>query len=479
MDGGAVSIHYVFSTTTTDADPGNGFLRLDNATQESATTIFADLVDSLGTNVTDILDAFNLFGGINSVGLVRLSNVVDPTKWIVWIAQVVLSPSGYRQIVVIPVDASGSNPFVNADVLALTFTPTGETGAAGNNGLNGTDATQFPNFRLTLVSNNPVGVATSVSTIYYAPYFGNKISLYVGGQWVTRTSSQISVAVPSTKFRIFNIYVYDNSGTPTLETEDWNNATTGTITAATNATPIVCTSNSHGLNVGDIVGIDGIGGNTALNGEIWQVSVAGTNSFTLRGSSGNGAFSSNGTWTRISSQTNPGCTLQDGVPVKTSDPTRRYVGIGMTDGVSGQISYATKRGGLTNLYNQIDSVLTYFDTTSHTLGATGTRPWNNDGKAYISYLVPYGDAITEVGSCHPIIFHSATTGSTNVGFGNQNNNTLNRYVVSTTSTSAQRYGCTGFTQYTEGFSWSGIVEDRLSASTANFTQVVAQVRVKR
>jgi len=38
-NGGATTISYTFDTTTTDADPGGGKLRLNNATQNTATTI--------------------------------------------------------------------------------------------------------------------------------------------------------------------------------------------------------------------------------------------------------------------------------------------------------------------------------------------------------------------------------------------------------------------------------------------------------
>lgn len=69
-----------------------------------------------------------------------------------------------------------------------------------------------------------------------------------------------------------------------------------TVTAATNASPIqISTSTPHGLSPGDAVQITGVGGNTAANG-VWIVNTTPTGStFTLRNSSGNGAFTSGGT----------------------------------------------------------------------------------------------------------------------------------------------------------------------------------------
>ena len=70
--------------------------------------------------------------------------------------------------------------------------------------------------------------------------------------------------------------------------------TTNGVGAATNASPIVITSNSHGLSNGDTVFIEKVGGNTAANG-IWTVAGVTTNTFQLSGSTGNGAYTSGGT----------------------------------------------------------------------------------------------------------------------------------------------------------------------------------------
>lgn len=66
-----------------------------------------------------------------------------------------------------------------------------------------------------------------------------------------------------------------------------------TITAATNATPIVCTLTNHGYSTGDVIQITGAAGNTATNGN-WKVTVVNANSFSLDDSSGNGAWTSGG-----------------------------------------------------------------------------------------------------------------------------------------------------------------------------------------
>lgn len=78
---------------------------------------------------------------------------------------------------------------------------------------------------------------------------------------------------------------------------------TKTITAASNATPIVITSATHGYTTGDAVTIASVGGNTAANGN-WIVTVVDANSYSLAtlagvASVGNGAYTSGGTSVRL------------------------------------------------------------------------------------------------------------------------------------------------------------------------------------
>lgn len=66
------------------------------------------------------------------------------------------------------------------------------------------------------------------------------------------------------------------------------------ITGASNASPIVVTAANHGYSSGESVVISGVGGNTAANGT-WIVTVLSASTFSLNGSSGNGAYTSGGT----------------------------------------------------------------------------------------------------------------------------------------------------------------------------------------
>src|SRR5262245_5071473 len=71
------------------------------------------------------------------------------------------------------------------------------------------------------------------------------------------------------------------------------------VSGATNAAPIVVTTPAHGIPVGEVtwVNVTGVGGNTAANGS-WVAQAVTTTTLRLRGSSGNGAYTSGGTLTR-------------------------------------------------------------------------------------------------------------------------------------------------------------------------------------
>jgi type IV pilus assembly protein PilY1 len=66
-----------------------------------------------------------------------------------------------------------------------------------------------------------------------------------------------------------------------------------TITGATNASPIVITATDHGFDPGHTVVVKDVGGNTAANGN-WTITYIDDDSFSLNGSTGNGAYTSGG-----------------------------------------------------------------------------------------------------------------------------------------------------------------------------------------
>lgn len=119
---GAIAIPYTFSTTTTDADPGNGILRLSSATQNASTVIRADLLGSDTKDYTTVLDIFD--DGAGSIkGYIRLVHSTDSSKWLIFSVTSMATPSGYRNITVTNIGSSTASPFANSDPVIVAFVP--------------------------------------------------------------------------------------------------------------------------------------------------------------------------------------------------------------------------------------------------------------------------------------------------------------------------------------------------------------------
>lgn len=83
--------------------------------------------------------------------------------------------------------------------------------------------------RLTLTAATPVTTAdvTAATTLRFALYKGNRIALYDGvSAWNVRTFTELSIAVPATTSQMYDVWIFDNSGTPALELLAWTNDTT-------------------------------------------------------------------------------------------------------------------------------------------------------------------------------------------------------------------------------------------------------------
>lgn len=201
---GGIVIPYTFDTTTTDADPGAGKLRLSNATQLSATVIRADLSDNRGTDWTAVLGTFA--ASTNAVkGLITLSKQFDMTKYIMFSVSAVASPTGYKNITVTEVGASGANPFTNGDLLFLSFARAGDAGTAGvgtgNSGMTDAQQMQFVDYTAGNDSNDGLSWATARKTFAAAKAHiavgqdGGEIFLSMNGAHVMSSAVEVPTGV--------------------------------------------------------------------------------------------------------------------------------------------------------------------------------------------------------------------------------------------------------------------------------------------
>jgi hypothetical protein len=109
-------------------------------------------------------------------------------------------------------DATGSSRRVQLDRLAGFFNPS------------------ICNGRLTLESGVPISTTdqTAKTSVYFTPYGGNRIAIYDGTRWELYTFSELTLALGTlTSDKNYDVFIYDNAGTLTLELSSaWTNDTT-------------------------------------------------------------------------------------------------------------------------------------------------------------------------------------------------------------------------------------------------------------
>lgn len=96
----------------------------------------------------------------------------------------------------------------------------GTLAVTGNTTLSGTvnGGAIFPQEtqgRLTLTTAVPVTSTdvTAAGTLYFTPYQGNRVAIYVASAWTLKTFSEVSLALTLTSGKNYDVFVYDNAGT--------------------------------------------------------------------------------------------------------------------------------------------------------------------------------------------------------------------------------------------------------------------------
>jgi hypothetical protein len=129
LPSGGDSAQFKYSTTTTDSDPGSGYIRFNNSTLGSATSAFVDDAEINGTDVSAWLLSFDdVTGNATNRGRIRVtkSNTLD--TWHVWkITGASTDASGYVKLALTYIDGNGT--LANDDKVFLSFTASGEDGA--------------------------------------------------------------------------------------------------------------------------------------------------------------------------------------------------------------------------------------------------------------------------------------------------------------------------------------------------------------
>jgi len=129
-DGDRGGVLLTFDTTTTDADPGAGKFRVNNATIASASFLYVDNTDTSTNDITSWLDSFDDSTNTVKGHIVIHSNTVgDATLMIFRVTGTVVDGTGYRKIPVAYV--SGALPS-NNEVCAINFSRAGDAGSGAS-----------------------------------------------------------------------------------------------------------------------------------------------------------------------------------------------------------------------------------------------------------------------------------------------------------------------------------------------------------
>ena len=129
LPAGGDSALFQYSTTTTDSDPGDGYLRLNNTTIASATIAYIDDKEYNGTDVSAWVQSFDdVSGNDTNRGRIRISKANTLDTWAVFkVTGAVTDATGYTKITLVHIDSAGT--FTNDDKVFASFSASGEDGA--------------------------------------------------------------------------------------------------------------------------------------------------------------------------------------------------------------------------------------------------------------------------------------------------------------------------------------------------------------
>jgi len=141
--GGAISIPFLFTTDTSNTDPGSGFIGFNEATQNLTTIIHTDFLNSNGINIDSLILSFA--DSTNSIkGFLRLFKTSDPLSYLLFSISATVAHTGFNNIHGTCIGYSSASPFAASDELTICFDRAGDLGATGATGAAGIDGATGP-----------------------------------------------------------------------------------------------------------------------------------------------------------------------------------------------------------------------------------------------------------------------------------------------------------------------------------------------
>lgn len=173
-------LFYRFSDTTTDADPGAGYVRLNNADLTLATAAYIDVLDANGATVSGEIDTWDDSTSLGK-GSLWIRGIADPTAFRAYsVTGSVVDGTGYRKLTLTHIGGSGS--FAADDELMVAFARAGD---AGDGYI--TDATVADPSELTALEGEDAGYLVFVTDLQtdFGAYSGRSgvVKLIAGPDW--------------------------------------------------------------------------------------------------------------------------------------------------------------------------------------------------------------------------------------------------------------------------------------------------------
>jgi hypothetical protein len=255
--------------------------------------------------------------------------------------------------------------------------------------------THIVNGRLTLETGVAVSTSdqTGKTSVYFAPYRGNRIGLKSGSSWDLYTFSELSLSLSGyIKGVVYDIFCYLSGGSPTLESLAWKKVTASN-SPTSGSSKTINISDTGDLAVGREVTIkDG------TNSEVTTITALVSNtSITVDLASSYTTPDVYGFNTRATT-----LTLDDGKWVKSGDATRRYLGTIRITTTTGQCEDSKSKRYVWNCFNRVPRSFFCQDTTDSWNYTTATwRPANNStsyGTARLGLVIGIAEDIFDAES---------------------------------------------------------------------------------
>ncbi|HET8957337.1 MAG TPA: glycosyl hydrolase family 28-related protein [Microcella sp.] len=115
-------LQFYFSTETANADPTTGFIRLDAATQDTATTIRVSQTNGRLQDVAAWLDVM-AGGATTPLGTITLFDAINPGRFLRFDLDTMADQGAYWDLGVTIIESSHDSPFVQDGAVAVSFIP--------------------------------------------------------------------------------------------------------------------------------------------------------------------------------------------------------------------------------------------------------------------------------------------------------------------------------------------------------------------